>query len=256
MLQKIDIIIIGTGRVAKSLGLKFNQTDSPIKGVWGRNKNAAFELSKELETCLIPSLQEIPKYSLVLICISDTAIEDVINQIPQGIKIAYTSGSIRLEDLSPREDLGVFYPLQTFSDNRPIDLSNVPFLIEATTKEFELELKQLAEELSSTVLIANSDDRYNLHIAAVMVNNFTNYLFLLAKDHLEEHHLNFDLLKPLIKETINKLDVLDPIDGQTGPAARGDKDIVEKHIQSITQRETQQVYQLFSELIEKRIKKL
>lgn len=252
--KKTEIIIVGTGRVARSLGLKLGEVGNPILGVWGRNKSTTLMLSNELKTHRVSELHKISSSSIVLVCVSDTAIEEVISQIPQEVKIAYTSGSVKLEDLSPRENIGVFYPLQTFSDNRSIDLSEVPFLIEARTKEFELELKQLAERLSSTVLIANSVDRYNLHIAAVMVNNFTNYLFLLAKDHLEEHHLNFDLLKPLIKETINKLDFLDPIDAQTGPAVRGDKDIVDKHINSISRPETKQIYQLFSELIEKEIK--
>lgn len=249
--QYTDIVIIGTGKVAKNLGRQFNQAGFPISGVWGRNKVNTQILSKELKTHSISDLHEIPMHSIALICVSDSAIKEIINQIPEGIKIAYTSGSVRLEDLPLRQNIGVFYPLQTFSDNRQIDFSEVPFLIESTTKEFELELKQIAERLSSTVLIATSDDRYNLHIAAVMVNNFTNYLFSLAKEHLDEHHLDFDLLKPLIKETINKLDVLDPKDAQTGPAIRGDKDIVNNHINSITRLETKQIYKLFSELIEK-----
>lgn len=250
--RKTDIIIIGTGRVAKNLGLQFNQIDYPIRGIWGRNKDNAIALSKELKTQPVINLSDISGPSIAIICVSDTAIAEIVNQIPQNVKIAYTSGSIMLENLPSREHIGVFYPLQTFSNDRSIDLSDVPFLIEARTTAFELELKQLAERLSSTVIIANSEDRYNLHIAAVMVNNFTNYLFFLAKNHLVEHHLNFNLLKPLIKETINKLDVLNPIDAQTGPAARGDRKIVEQHINSITNIETQQIYKLFSTLIEKR----
>ncbi len=253
--QRPKIHIIGTGRVARSLGSKFKRVGFPISGVWGRDKDAVLTLSNELETQPISDLHRITLDALVMICVSDDAIAEIIDQLPKGIKMAYTSGSVRIKDLPFRKHLGVFYPLQTFSDNRSIDLSEVPFLIEATSESFALELKQLAQELSSTVLLTNSEDRYHIHIAAVMVNNFTNYLFLLAKDHLAKHYLDFDLLKPLIKETINKLDVLDPINAQTGPAVRGDKHIVEKHIHSISNIDTRRIYELLSAQIEKKFRK-
>jgi predicted short-subunit dehydrogenase-like oxidoreductase (DUF2520 family) len=249
------IVIVGTGKVAWQLGLQLKHVGHIIDAVWGRDKTKARTLSETLGTKALSTLNKIPSKSLVLICVSDYAISDLISQIPNEIKTAYTSGSIRIEDLPNRENLGVFYPLQTFSQGRNINISAVPFLIEATTKTFENELKELAETLSSKVILANSQDRYNLHIAAVIVNNFTNFLCHLSEEHLKAHHLDFDLLKPLIKETVNKLDELSPIEAQTGPAARGDQNIIQKHLNSISRPETKQLYQLFSELIEKEIKK-
>ncbi len=249
------IAIIGTGKVAHHLGIQLKLSGHKIKNIWGRNEIKAKKLAELLETTTLSSLSDFPKNCLALICISDFAIGEVIAKLPKNIKIAYTSGSIKIEDLPHRENLGVFYPLQTFSQDKSVDISIVPFLIEATNKEFQTDLKRLAETLSSKVLIANSEDRYNTHIAAVMVNNFTNFLYHLAQKHLNEHKLDFDLLKPLIKETVNKLDSLSPLAAQTGPAARGDKNIIEKHLNSITNPETKKLYRLFSELIEKEINK-
>ncbi|HZH87278.1 MAG TPA: DUF2520 domain-containing protein [Brumimicrobium sp.] len=251
----MHIVIIGTGKVAHHLGLELKRKGHTIDFVWGRNSVGAKELSIVLDAKELSNLSAIPKNSLALVCVSDGAISDVISQIEGTIKVAYTSGSVRIEDLPTRAYLGVFYPLQSFSKNKKVDLSTVPFLIESASTVFEAELKQLAESLSSKVIIANSQDRYNIHIAAVMVNNFTNFLYHLAEQHLKEHRLDFDLLKPLIRETVNKLDELSPLEAQTGPATRGDQSIIQKHLDSITQPETKQLYQLFSELIEKEIKK-
>jgi len=249
------IVIIGTGKVAYQLGLQLKKNGHHIKYIWGRDSNKAKHLSNLLDSKVLPSLKETPSDHLSLVCVSDFAIEEVISQLPLNTKIAYTSGSIKIEDLPFRKYLGVFYPLQTFSQNKNIDISVVPFLIEANEIEFQNELKKLAETLSSKVIIANSQDRYNTHIGAVMVNNFTNFLYHLAQQHLNEHNLDFDLLKPLIKETAEKLNTLTPIAAQTGPAARGDKNIIEQHINSITNTETKKLYQLFSALIEKEINK-
>lgn len=255
MKKQEHIVIIGTGKVAHNLGLHLKKNGHFISGVWGRDKKKTEILAQTLETTSISNLKNFPKECLALICVSDFAISEVISQLPSETKIAYTSGSIRIEDLPAYKNLGVFYPLQTFSEEKNINISVVPFLIEATTEGFQNELKNLAETLSSKVIIANSEDRYNTHIAAVMVNNFTNFLYHLAQQHLAEHKLDFDLLKPLIQETVEKLETLTPLHAQTGPAARGDKNIIKKHIDSITNPETKKVYRLFSELIEKEINK-
>lgn len=251
--NQVHITIVGTGKVAHQLGLHLKQQGHEIKGVWGRNTSKANHLSKLLKTNPLKELSNISSDSLALVCVSDTAIAEVILQLPQNIKIAYTSGSIQLEDLPSRNYLGVFYPLQTFSQDKKVDISTVPFLIEAKNERFQKELKNLAETLSSKVIIANSEDRYNTHIAAVMVNNFTNILYHLAQEHLNQQQLDFDLLKPLIKETVNKLDYLNPIEAQTGPATRGDSKVIQKHIDSIENPKTKVLYRLFSELIEKEI---
>ena len=248
-----NIVIIGTGKLAQHLGLQLMRSGHKIKSVWGRDISKAKKLAKIFETTTIPSLEKFPQECLALVCVSDGAIVEVISELHKDVKVAYTSGSIRLEDITDRPNLGVFYPLQSFSEDRNVNISVVPFLIEATNNEFQGDLKRLAKSLSSKVIIANSEDRFNLHISAVMVNNFTNYIYYLAQKHLNEHNLDFNLLKPLIRETINKLDELTPLEAQTGPAVRGDKKIIEKHLNAISSPETKQVYSLFSELIDKEI---
>lgn len=253
--KKEHIVIIGTGKVAQHLGIQLIRSGHKIKHVWGRDISKAKSLAKLFETTTIPSLDKFPKEYLALVCVTDDAIEEVISELPKDVKVAYTSGSVRLEDVADRPNIGVFYPLQSFSEERNVNISIVPFLIEATQNEFQDDLKRLAKTLSSKVIIANSQVRFNTHIAAVMVNNFTNFIYHLAQEHLDENKIDFNLLKPLMRETINKLDELTPLEAQTGPAVRGDKNIIEKHINAISKPETKQVYRLLSELIYKEINK-
>lgn len=253
MKEGFHITVIGTGKVALQIGMQLRKAGHTIDNIWGRNEENAKNLASKLAVTTIDNLSDIKENSLALICVSDTAINNVLQNIPSSIKVAYTSGSIRIKDLKSREYLGVFYPLQTFSPTRTINISEVPFLIEASNKEFENELFTLASTLSESVVLANSEDRYNTHIAAVMVNNFTNFLFHLAKKQLDSKNLDFSILKPLIKETVAKLEDLTPIQAQTGPAARGDKKVIENHIATIADPKTKELYRLMSELIYKEI---
>lgn len=249
-----NIIILGTGKVAQQIGMYFHQLKFPVKGVWGRNQEKAEILAKKIET---KSLKELPKNdtsSLLLICVSDNAIPDLIQKLSPQSKIAYTSGSVKLEDLPPYENLGVFYPLQSFSEGRNLDFEEIPFLIEAKKEKYAQELVSLAQKISKNVRIADSRERYLIHIAAVMVNNFTNYLMIMAEEHLKEHHLDFSILRPLIKETVHKLDVLSPHEAQTGPALRGDWNIIQKHMETLSNPDSKELYQTFSKLIEKEFK--
>lgn len=250
-----DIVIVGTGKVAHHLGNHLMKGGKVISGVWGRDSSKSEGFANKLNTKALSSLNELNENTLAIICVSDTAIGEVVSQIPDNTKIAYTSGSIKLEDLPKKPFLGVFYPLQSFSLDKEVNMSEVPFLIEAENKDFEDELMNLASTLSSNVLKANSQERYYIHISAVMVNNFTNYLYLLANEHLEEHNLDFNILIPLIKETVDKLETLKPREAQTGPAVRGDKKVIDQHIQTISRAETKELYKIFSKLITKEFKK-
>tara|TARA_B100000508_G_scaffold48272_1_gene37469 strand:+ start:11238 stop:12005 length:768 start_codon:yes stop_codon:yes gene_type:complete len=243
-----NITIVGTGNVGSHLAKSFSVSKIKVNGIFSRNSENAQSLANTFKTDVIERLDSIKKTDLVLICVPDDVIIEVIKQLPKSLPVAYTSGSVKLDELPKRDRLGVFYPLQTFSKKRNLYISNVPFLIESDNNEFGERLFQLAEQISSKVLYADSNDRYQLHIAAVMVNNFTNHIYDLADEHVKSNDLDFDLLIPLIKETVDKLNTLSPFEAQTGPAKRGDLNVINKHINSL-KGETKDIYSLLSESI-------
>jgi len=159
-----------------------------------------------------------------------------------------------LSALPQKSHLGVFYPLQTFSKHLDINLSKVPFLIEAQSEKFQSELMQLASMISEKVIYANSEDRLHYHISAVFVNNFVNHLFALGKAHSDEHGLDWEVLKPLIHETVAKINSLDPLAAQTGPAVRNDQDTIHRHMGELSGI-PKEVYALITQSIQQSSKK-
>lgn len=223
-----SVTIIGTGNVAFHLGTALFEKGIRIAGVAGRN------ISETEKLCEVWNAQRVDHPSnidsdIALVCVHDDAVKEVVERIPSHVKIAYTSGSVPLSSLSGRSSIGVLYPLQTFSKNKSVDIFEVPFLIEADSEIFAQELFDLAWKISRKVTFADSDTRRIYHLAAVWVNNFTNHMAYQANEILEGHQLDFKLLLPLLNETVNKLNELDPYSAQTGPARRGDLQTIRKH---------------------------
>ena len=111
-------------------------------------------------------------------------------------------------------------------------------------------MKKIAKRISQKVFELNDEQRATAHVTAVMVNNFTNYLFTAADEILEKENLPFDLLRPLILETAHKVQSANPKEMQTGPAARGDEATIERHLQFLEKYpDLKPVYELLTERI-------
>ncbi len=242
-----SIAIIGTGNVAFQLGKAFYDKGIVVSEVYGRNKQLANELANVCKSYVSSSLQTL-KSDLILICISDDSIESIISQLPKDSKIAYTSGAVSLEKFKDFKDIGVFYPLQTFSKDKEVNLFEVPFLIEANNSFFSQDLFDLAWVLSRNVTFASSDQRKKYHLAAVFVNNFSNHLIYQAKNYLDQQELNWELLQPLMKETVDKIILSNPFDAQTGPAKRNDLETLKMQSKMLSGM-PKEIYELLSESI-------
>ena len=234
-----EITIIGSGNVAFHLCKIFTEKEYTIQ-LYSRNGVTGNDFFNRFDLKLIHSLDEI-KHQLVLICINDSEIPLMINQLDDSNRIAYTSGSVELNKLSHKANLGVFYPLQTFSKERNLDYSQIPFLIEANNEYFNQELFDLAWNISNKVEFADSIKRKNIHLAAVFANNFTNHLLYQSKNLLESKDLDWNLLKPLIQETVSKALELGPENAQTGPAKRNDLNTIESQMKQLNP-ELKQIY--------------
>ena len=158
---------------------------------------------------------------------------------PNGAVWLHTSGGVECRELAPlTENYGVFYPLQTFSKGRAVDLSEVPVFIEGATERTLAVARQLAESISPKVYEADGAARARLHAAAVFACNFANHLWAIADDVLRrETATDLSVLYPLLRETMSKAMTMQPGDAQTGPARRGDRGVIEKHKSLLTDDE-------------------
>lgn len=188
---------------------------------------------------------------MYIIAVSDKAIADVSKQMPfQNRIVVHTSGAASLDVLDTKNRKGVFYPLQTFSKNKEIDFSIIPLCLEAeNTFDFRV-LETVAKSISNAVFAINSDQRKALHVAAVFVNNFTNHLYHIGQEICEEHQVPFEILRPLIQETAEKINTLNPVDAQTGPAKRNDLVTIDAHLAYLTSENQKNIYKLITQSIQ------
>lgn len=249
-----NVVIIGAGNLATQLALALFEKGIQVKQVYSRKIESASELAGKVNAGFTNDLtQLLPEADLFVIAVKDSAIQEVLEniQINDDQFIVHTAGSVSMDILEGFSiNYGVLYPLQTFSKTRKIDFSDIPICIEANHPSNMLKLEKLGKRLSSSVNQINSDERKTLHLAAVFVNNFVNHLYSIGDDILHEKKLNFDLLKPLIRETAEKIETLHPVDAQTGPAKRNDQNTIEAHRKMLQDKPTfQKIYSFATESI-------
>ncbi|WP_337965774.1 DUF2520 domain-containing protein [uncultured Flavobacterium sp.] len=244
------ITIIGSGNVAQHLIKAFTKSELiEIVQVFSRKKEA---LSSIIDyNKIVNDFEELIEADLYIIAVSDKAISEVSSNLPfQNRIVVHTSGAASLDVLDPKNRKGVFYPLQTFSKKKEIDFSTIPMCLEAeNTFDFRV-LETVAKSISSAVYPINSDQRKALHVAAVFVNNFSNHLYQIGQEICNEHQVPFEVLKPLIQETAEKIKTLDPIDAQTGPAKRKDSNTIEAHLEYLSNENQKNIYKILTQSIQ------
>ena len=253
------ISFIGAGRVAHHLAHAL-KAQHQIVQIYSRSAERASALAEKVGALSVASMRSLDaSIDLLIIAVSDSSIADVIHEVHPHLPntfIVHTSGSTDLAKLTQvHERAGVFYPLQTFSFDREVDWSNTPIFTEAAHVEDLNKLTDLASELSQRVYQYNSVQRLSLHLAAVYACNFANYCYDMAKQLVDAKQVDFSLLYPLILETAQKATQSDPKIMQTGPAMRGDQNIIEMHtamLQQAQREDLKDVYALMSEQILKR----
>ncbi len=250
-----SISFLGSGNVATHLAIALNNAGFEIRQIYSGTYENALELARKVNASAIQNINELDsQIDLYIISIPDGAIEHIIEEFPNtnGI-VAHTSGITPMSVLKKMDHYGVFYPLQTFSKQREVNLSNVPFCIEASSAATLLQLKNAAQKLSGSVYEINTDQRKYLHLTAVLVNNYSNYLYQMAFDILKTKNVDEQLLMPLIEETVSKIKSLHPEEAQTGPARRNDLKTIEKHTRLLEEYpDYKELYKIFAgQLIKK-----
>jgi len=252
------IVFIGAGNVATHLAEAFQYTGGKILQVYSRTENSAKLLADKINAKYTTDLNRIiPDADLYLISVADSALQQVAKKIKTGKSlVVHTSGFYEmnmLENIS--ENIGVFYPLQTFSKKRKIDFLTIPICIEANSEDNLKLLEDLALSFSSSVHFINSEQKKILHLAAVFASNFTNHMYSIAEEILKNENIPFDILKPLIKETAEKAIEVNPSESQTGPARRNDSTVIEQHLKMLENSDYKGLYEKLSEMIKKKYHK-
>ncbi len=253
-MKPLKTVIIGSGNVASAIApalVKAGVID--IVQVYSPTSRHAAALASRLHEAEAVSRAEdvVEDADLYLVAVKDDAIAGLAAGMkPNGAVWLHTSGGVDCRELAPlTPDYGVFYPLQTFSKGRKVDLSEVPVFVEGATERALQVAHRLAHAISPKVYEADGAARARLHAAAVFACNFTNHLWAIADGILRrETSTDLSVLHPLLRETMAKAMTIAPADAQTGPARRGDRGVIEKHKSLLTADEAR-LYETLSQHI-------
>lgn len=234
----MNVGILGAGNVATHLVKGLQEAGVGIPVIYSRSVASAQALATQVAGAEITQsldFRQLPAAQVYLLAVPDQALEEVVRQVrfPEGAVVAHTSGTQPLAVLEPLEGVekGVFYPVQTFSKEKEVDWRTIPICVEATSAAAENHLLALAQQLSQQVVRMAGAERRQLHLAAVFACNFTNHLWGVAQQLLQQGQLPVTLLEPLVQETLQKAFQFNPFTVQTGPAQRGDDSTIQAHLQ-------------------------
>lgn len=249
------VIVLGSGNVATHLARALADKGM-LAGVWSKTTGHAWTLA---DACNVPAYSDIDMIprdaDAYIIAVADRAVASVATALGavEGI-VAHTSGSVSMDELAGggARHIGVFYPLQTFSKDAEVDMSQVPFFIEAGDDATYGGLSALARLIGGAAYAADSSHRAILHLAAVFACNFANRLWGIAEEVLEPAGYPLTVFRPLLAETLRKAMDVGPTAAQTGPAVRHDENVIAKQLAELGEGENAELYRLFTRQIQRK----
>ena len=208
------IVLIGRGRLATNLEHALLQAGHDVVSINSR------------------TLESLPlEADVFVVAVKDAALTDVLRAATKGRKdqlFVHTAGSMPMNLFAGlTAHYGVFYPMQTFSKERLVDFNEISVFLETNDAASMERLKMLAATLTPHVYELDSEGRKHLHLAAVFACNFVNHCYALSAEVLKAKGLPFSVMLPLVDETAQKVHELSPKDAQTGPAVRGDQNVMQ-----------------------------
>ena len=246
-----EIVLLGSGNVATHLFRAFSAAEEiQVKQVYNHSKDTLdfFRNKTEVTT----EISELASADIYLLALKDDVIPEIAPKLSdKNVLVVHTSGSVAMDALADCPRRGVFYPLQTFSKDKEVDYSEIPFCLEANnSRDLEL-LKQVAAKISKKSYEVSSAERKKLHLSAVFVCNFVNHLYAVGEQICQKSEIPFEILKPLIKETANKVQQESPAKVQTGPAIRSDRSTIDAHLHLLeSSQENREIYTLLTSAIQ------
>jgi predicted short-subunit dehydrogenase-like oxidoreductase (DUF2520 family) len=254
MKNKPALAFIGSGNAAWSLATAFRAAGYEITGVASRNVKTGKSLAKQVNSVFTTPENLLENAEVCFICVQDRYIKELATALSKTPSLlVHCSGSAALKELGNHLSTGVFYPVISMRSGRKLSFKEIPVCIESESAASLKILKQLGKSLEAKVVVMNSLQRQQLHLAAVFVNNFSNACFTAAEDITDQAGLNFSLLKPLLQESLQLMQTHRPSESQTGPAKRNDTAILNKHLSLLKEMpEHHKLYKVMSAFIRNR----
>lgn len=251
MSKKPKIAIAGIGNLGWNLSLQLVKRGFEVEQIIARKNQRRTKFAKQVGAELVEKPSALKdKVELLFVCLPDDKINDFVAGVAnKKVAIVHCSGSTAVLANIPNPS-GVFYPFQTFTKFFSVDWAEVPVFIESSDKSLYKLLRKTAQELTVNVMEVSFEQRKAIHMAGVFGANFTNHLLYLTKTLLDQQKVPFEVMKPLLEETVRKAFDHGPAGAQTGPARRNDHKVIERHLDALSSApELHDFYQLFTRSI-------
>jgi predicted short-subunit dehydrogenase-like oxidoreductase (DUF2520 family) len=232
--------IIGGGRAAWAFGSTWRRIGWPIDGVATRSQSPMAKLLAA-EATTIATLAE--RAELILIAVSDRAIAEVGASIPPtGAIIFHPSGALT----SVRGGFSL-HPLRALP---PVgewsDLRDTLLVFEGAHREIAL---RITAEAGARFAEIAPEHKLLYHAAAVFGSNYVAALLDIAEELIGIDGARDDLAA-LAESAIANWRAHSGPERFTGPAARGDRQVLERHLAALRERpELAEIYRLLAGLI-------
>jgi predicted short-subunit dehydrogenase-like oxidoreductase (DUF2520 family) len=250
------ISFAGAGRVASALCREFFRAEFSIDLIVSQTEKNGRSLADSCNALWSSELLFPDSTEVVIVSVPDHNLKSVLHKMrcSSDTLVAHTAGSFGI-DVFPEhiKRKGIIYPLQTFTNGRKIDFKKLPFLLEASDEQSSAVLQMLAESIGGKAGFSDFENRRLLHLAAVFSSNFTNHMLTIGRDIALKAGFSFEILEPLIIETISKAVDLGPENSQTGPAIRNDQITIGKHLELLSF--DPELHKIYSEMTRSIIKK-
>lgn len=257
---RLRIGVVGSGRVGAVLGAALRAAGHNCVGV-----SAVSDLSALRAEALLPGVpikpadEVVGESELVILAVPDSVLPGLVRGFStsevfvQGQFVAHTSGSygISVFDSAPQVAPMAIHPAMTFTGTS-IDLARLvdtPFGV-TTTDMLRPVAEALVVEMGGEPVWVPEESRAVYHTAMVLSSNYLNVLVneavsLLAESGMENPQR---LLAPLLSASLdNALRLGDK--SLTGPVARGDVEVIRKHLDALQERpSSQNVYRALARL--------
>lgn len=248
----MKVAFIGSGNVATHLALRLKDAGEDIVCIFSKTLENAKALASKIGCTYTDTPATVPPADIYICSVKDDCIATALQGIPfpDDAIVVHTAGSVEMSVLEPfSKNIGVIYPMQTFSKAKSVDWNKIPLFIEANTQDNQSKLLSFARAVSPKLNVATSAQRKIIHLASVFACNFTNEIYAIADRLLSENGMEFSTLHPLIDETVAKIKVMRPAAAQTGPAKRGDRKVMDMQ-QSLLKGTDKEIYKLISKAIQ------
>lgn len=233
--------------MATFLALRLKEAGHAILQIISPQFQHAQTLADEVQADAATNMAEIRSDAeVVILAVPD----DTLRLLVQSLKlpnqlVIHTAGSVPASVLSGvSEKYACIWSIYSIQKEKIPSHRNIPMVVSSQEAK-TLEIAQtLAKDISDVVYLLDDAQKSWAHLGAVIANNFSNHLMVVCEQLMQDHHIPFELFRPIIQDTVEKMSHRSPKTLQSGPAIRGDEQTIQTQMQMLSD------YPMFARLYE------